>query len=282
MYGGRIGWVLSVGLHIGVAGFAMFGLPELSRPQPTPPPVVNIEFVRIDERTQVVAPIPEIEPEPVDTEQSNFAAEEAANDAPPEAVPLPAQTQVQAPPKAKPKPKPKPRVLTNLRNRISPNTKPKPPSRLKVKRIAALIDRSIKEEQQVPKQAALEKNISDIKPAESQPDMFAGLRGRVATASLIDALSQKLSGCWNFPGGAKGIENMSVTVRIFLRPDGSLSRVPEFVRPGNMDDGFYRTFAESARRAVRLCAPFEEAVDYVKSGQTYIDFNFNGAEFAGY
>ncbi|MEX0298198.1 MAG: hypothetical protein AB3N28_03960, partial [Kordiimonas sp.] len=151
-------------------------------------------------------------------------------------------------------------------------------------RIAALIDRSIKEETEVVKKDEPKKEKEKAEEPKKEPSRFAGLRGRIATASLRDALSQKLSGCWTFPRGAKGIETMQVTVRIWLRPDGTLSRPPEFVNAGNLNDpdrAFFRVFAESARRAVRICEPFDEASQYIGAGQKYIDFNFNGAEFAG-
>lgn len=286
MYGGKLGWILSAVLHLGVATLAFVGLPYLQRPLPTPPPPVAIEFVKISNKTQQQAPKEEQQQEAAEEKpQRNYAAVENVPAPAEDAVPLPDK----APPKKvtpKPKPKPKPQVseTRKLAQSVRPRAKPRPPSRLKSKRIAALIDRSIKEEKDLVKKDETKKEEKTKTEEKKEVSQFAGLRGRIATASLRDALSQKLSGCWTFPRGAKGIEQMQVTVRIWLRPDGTLSRPPEFVNAGNLNDpsrAFYRVFAESARRAVRICEPFSEASQYIGAGQKYIDFNFNGAEFAG-
>lgn len=284
MYGGKLGWVLSALLHVGVVVAAFVGLPHLQRPLPTPPPPIAIEFVKISAKTQQTAPKEETQQQAAEEKpQRNVAAAENVPAPAENAVPLPDKAQ---PKKAVVKPKPKPTVseAQQLARSIQPRAKPKPPSRLKSKRIAALIDRSIKEEKETVKIDKPQEEKEKSEKPEDKPSQFSGLRGRIATASLRDALSQKLSGCWTFPRGAKGIETMQVTVRIWLRPDGTLSRPPEFVNAGNLNDpsrAFYRVFAESARRAVRICEPFTEASQYIGAGQKYIDFNFNGAEFAG-
>jgi len=287
LVGGKLGWILSALLHISVVVVALMGLPYLQRPLPTPPPPIAIEFVQISEKTQQQAPKEEVKQEAAEEEpQRNIAAVENVPAPVENAVPLPDKTPPQeVAPAPKPEPKPEISEARALAQNIQPRVKPRAPSRLKSQRIAALIDRSIKEEKEtVDKIDEQQEEKEKIEEEKEQPDRFAGLRGKLATASLRDALSQKLSGCWTFPRGAKGIEKMQVTVRIWLRPDGTLSRPPEFVDAGNLNDpsrAFFRVFAESARRAVRLCEPFTEASQYIGAGQKYIDFNFNGAEFAG-
>lgn len=282
----QTGWIFSGALHVGVAVAALVGLPRLARDLPAPPPPINIEFVRIAEETRMVAPkAPEVQQaQAAQKPQPNYAAAEAVEPVADDAAPLleKAKPEKVAP---VPKPKPRPQVSENrkLANRVAPRAKPKPPSRLKIKRIAALIDRSIKEEQEQvqkieePKKAAVKAPEPDKKPLFSP-----GLRGQIATASIIDALSQKLSGCWSFPIGNKGVESMSVVIRISLRPDGSLLGRPEFVNAGDMSDGFYRVFAEGAQRAVQRCAPYSDvARQLFELGESAIDFNFNPSAFAG-
>ncbi|TNE66662.1 MAG: hypothetical protein EP335_02930 [Alphaproteobacteria bacterium] len=285
MNGERTGWVFSAALHIGVAVAAIVGLPHLAREHdPTPPPMIDIEFVKIQEQTEVIAPKEEkqqeeSQPEP---EQQVAKAEPIPEDVP-DVVPLPKpEPEVK---KDLPKPQPKPEISERekLRDSITVQTKPKAPSRLKSASISSVIDKALKEEKL--KTQADEKKEEKVKAKEeAKADPFAGIRGRLAAASLQDALSQKLARCWTFPRGAKGIEDMQVTVRIHLRPDGNLARSPEFLDAGDLNDpsrGFYRTFVESARRAVQLCQPYTEAIEYLPSGMGYIDFNFSGAEFAG-
>ncbi|WP_308909260.1 hypothetical protein [Pseudokordiimonas caeni] len=280
----RAGWIMSAALHVGVVGVVIYGLPSIERPNIAPPPPIVIEFDQIAEKTQQLAPAPEekAEEETKPEEEPKFAPAPEPEPEQAESVPLPEPKPAEPEKKEEkpepPKPKPEEIERKQVVENVRPQAKPKPPSRFSASRISALIDKSIKEDQ---------KPETDKKDEEKAPeqavkkDTFAALRGRFATASLKDALSQKLAGCWNFPGGAKDVSNFNVTVRIWLRPDGSLSRMPQYADVGDLSDGFYRTFAESALRAVRLCEPFTEASDYIREGNQYIDFNFNGAEFAG-
>ena|GEM_PF-1171758 len=291
-----LSWFASVVLHLGVVAVALVGLPYLERPTPTPPPPIAIEFVAISAKTQQAKPKIEVEQEATeDKPQSKSAAAENVPDEPSETVPLPpkeadADVTPALEPKAKPKPKPKPRPKVSkarkLAQAIRPRSKPKPPSRFKISRIAETIDRSLKED-------ALREKRDDKKKLEKRKNdeekkralASAALQGRIATASIRDALSQKLAGCWTFPRGAKGVAKMQVVIRMSLRPDGSLLRSPQFVNAGNLNDpsrGFYRVFAESARRAVLGCAPYTDVAKILFNiGETTIDFNFSGADFAG-
>lgn len=283
-----IGWAMSVSLHVGVAVVALVGLPDFSVDRPSPPAPIAVEFVKIGEKTQVVAPEPEKTPQeqaPSSRQQPNYAREEVAANAPSDAVPLPdAKPEREV---LKPKPKPKPEVTERQRlvARVRPNSKPKPPSRLKSSRIAALIDRSMKEEQEQAPQDEEEKEEKVEQKEEAKPDLLAGIRGRMAMASLQDALSNKMSSCWTFPTGAKGVQDMNVKLRIWVGSGGELLRPPEYVDVGNLNDpdrAFFRVFAESARRAVQLCAPYPEAVEFLQQTNTQsIIFNFDPKEFLG-
>jgi outer membrane biosynthesis protein TonB len=286
----KTGWVFSASLHAGVAVLALVGLPHFDRSLPDTPPPIAIEFVKIAEKTQVVAPeAPKEQQREEVKEQPKAAPAEAVAAVPDDAAPLLEKQKpqkIEPKPTPKPKPVPKPQVSQNtqLANRVTPRSKPKPPSRFKTQQISALIDRSIKEEVKQAPKADEKKEKAMPAPKEKKLNFAEALRGRLATASLMDALRRKVEENWSFPGGAKGVEDMQVTIRIWVRPDGSFSRAPEFLQAGNLNDpdrAFYRIFAESARRAVLLSEPFDEAAQYLDSSQKYIDFIFNGAEFAG-
>jgi len=273
-------------LHALVGGLVVFGLPEFTRPRPKPPAPIAVDFVRIADVTRVQSAAAETEKPEAETASSQpvIARSEVLEDTSDDVAPLP-KPAPKAPPKtptAVPKPKPKvdPKVdaRRKLVARARPRPKPKAPSRFKSKVISSVIDRSIKEESERRPIREEETRSADKKTSE---DPFAGLRGRFATATLVDALSQKLKGCWRFPVGAKNIETMQVTVRIHLRPDGALAREPQYVNAGDLSDGFYRVFAESALRAVRSCAPFDEAETLYQQGQSSVDFTFYGSEFSG-
>ncbi len=280
----RLSLILSVGLHVAVGSVIVFGLPSFQIERPRPPAPIAVEFVKIADVSRVEAAAAEDEPEPEAVADSKplVARSEVLEEASVDAVPLPTpKPEAVTAPKPKPKPEIDPAVEARreLVSRARPRPKPKAPSRFKSKVISSVIDRSIKEEaERTPVRREDEAKAAEAEPAK---DPFAGIRGRFATATLVDALSQKLKGCWRFPVGAKNIETMQVTVRIHLRPDGELAREPQYVNAGDLSDGFYRVFAESALRAVRSCAPFDEADTLYKQGQSSVDFTFYGSEFSG-
>lgn len=77
------------------------------------------------------------------------------------------------------------------------------------------------------------------------------------TMSEIDAIRYQIQQCWSVPAGARDAENLVVRIKVFLNTDGSLSKAPEIVGGDQSGDPFYRTAAESARRAVLKCAPLK-------------------------
>lgn len=89
------------------------------------------------------------------------------------------------------------------------------------------------------------------------------------TISEKDLIAHKLKGCWNVDAGLSGIENMIVEVRAYVNRDGSIREVKIL----NMrSDTVFRSVAESAKRAIYICAgepdsPFKMLAD--KRGDTY-------------
>ena len=65
-------------------------------------------------------------------------------------------------------------------------------------------------------------------------------------------MRQHVAKCWNIQPGAKEAENLSVEVRVFMNPDATVARA-EYTAATlrQMNDGFYRSAAEAAFRAVR-------------------------------
>ncbi len=74
--------------------------------------------------------------------------------------------------------------------------------------------------------------------------------------SEIDAIAGRLRACWNLDPGAMGIENMIIEVRVFLNRDGTVRDTKVLDTSRYNSDKFYRSVADSARRAVYVCAPY--------------------------
>jgi len=79
--------------------------------------------------------------------------------------------------------------------------------------------------------------------------------------SEIDAIAGRLRACWNLDPGAMGIEDMIVEIKAELNQDGSVRKVEiaDMSRYGT--DDHFRSVAESAKRAVYICAPYKILAD---------------------
>ena len=74
-------------------------------------------------------------------------------------------------------------------------------------------------------------------------------------ASEIDRLRAHISRCWSPPAAAPDAEKLIVDVRVRADRDGTVTSV-ESLDPGRFQiDGFYRTAARAAVRAVQECSP---------------------------
>ena len=66
--------------------------------------------------------------------------------------------------------------------------------------------------------------------------------------------------CWNVPAGALDAENLKVSIKFKLDRAGELEGSPEIIEGGGAS-GIERAAAESARRAVLQCAPYNLPAD---------------------
>ena len=282
----RIGLILSAGVHVVVAVVASIGLPALTRDVPSPPDVIAVDFVRIDDVTRVVEPEPEPEPPQPEPEPTQAAAPPPAAPepavAPPDAVPLPADKPEPVKPEPVKKVDPKPRPERAVARSVTPRSKPRPPSRLDLAQLeSALLDKANKKPATpTPVEPDREKTLEDAVRRTQQ----TSLQTRIATATLQAAIQSKVQECWSIPKGAKDLEKLQVRVRILLRQDGRLLRPPEFIGVSDLnspDRAFFRTFAESARRAVQRCEPYDNLPVAQYDQWKEIEFTFDASQMLG-
>lgn len=74
--------------------------------------------------------------------------------------------------------------------------------------------------------------------------------------SETDAIAGRLRACWNLDPGAMGIKDMIVEIRAFLNRDGTVREVKILDTSRYNSDNHFRSVADSARRAVYICAPY--------------------------
>lgn len=205
-------------------------------PAPEPQPVPATEVAPKPEPRQEVKPDPA--PEPVQPEQPKQDMAALPDVAPvPQSKPQPPKAQTARTPDRKEPEKPREEKRRETASSSDSNEKSVEDQ------VAALLNRE-------------KASGGGAKRSEQQ----AALGGRQTTGaklsqSEMDALRGQIQRCWNVPAGAADAENLKVSVQFRLSPSGELEGDPRIVAGGG-SGGIERTAAESARRAVIRCAPY--------------------------
>ena len=213
-----------------------------------PPPPLPQE-TEVAELQLEPSPLPKpkkLEPKPKEIEPSKL-----------ETKPLPEPPKPMAKPAPKPVTKPVTKPKKKLVQRLAPRPLARPQAEAKFdpNRISALLDKTPQKKSPPPPTEAEKKKrtIDDIKiKSRAQPVKLAS----APTISEIDFIRRQLLDCWYPPGGAKDLQDMRVTIRVELNSDGTLVHPPvvvDRIGRGTTGEAFFRTFEESALRAVRAC-----------------------------
>jgi outer membrane biosynthesis protein TonB len=273
----RRGVTYSAVLHLAVFLFAWLGLPHFMSPPPEISEPVPVEVVTIAEKTSV----PKAEPKP--QPQQKPEPPKKAEPLPP-APPLPPQKTVEQPkppepPKPEP-PKPEQPQVASLPQQPEPEPQPKPKPEKKPEAATPpaptpIVQQPPKEKPKPPPPVAsldsILKSVEKIKP-RSEPDQAQQVIKRLSSAtpqhlaspdaqmtiSEKDALRRQIERCWNVPAGAKNAKDLKIEIKVALNPDGSVQGDPsisDMARYGS--DDFFRAAADSARRAVLVCQPYQ-------------------------
>jgi outer membrane biosynthesis protein TonB len=234
---------------------------KAEKPKPKPQPVVKEEppAPKVEPEVKKAAVEPKADPEPKPVEKKPEPKPEPqpkkVEEKPLEESELAAllkQTETETLPEKKPdppkpvekKPEPKPEPKPEVKAEKKPEKK-KP--KLDLDEISALLNKTD------------EKRTAPQKPADEagEPDQAeANVSGadEALAATLIDALRQKLAGCWSIPAGAREAD-MVVKVRFELSPDGMVRGQPQVLN-GDSSPLFAVT-AQSAISAVLDCQAYD-------------------------
>ncbi len=248
----RDGAALSGIFHGVVIGVLVIGLPSFV--DPPAQTVIPIEMILLEEDEPEPEPEPErmaeeAAPEPEPPKQEAKAVPEPVTPEPepePEPVPLP---------EAKPKPEPE--------KLAKPPPKPKRRPNIKV----AMPDKNKKTEQPKPDQlTSILRNVERLRdqPKRRREPMAKaqtqGATSRSASAleqnEMARAIQEQLRNCWRIDPGARGAEGIVVEIKVLLNQDGSVQRVEIVDVVRMVQDGFFRSAAENAKRAINRCSPF--------------------------
>lgn len=190
-------------------------------------------------------PKPQAKPEPVKPKEQPKPKDSVKAVEPPKKQEKTVKKEVKKEPsKAEPKPTPKPEPVKE---------QPKKKKSDGLKSLLASVE-------DIKKNAKPSTTVQDTPQTgqEVQEGIEGGTEGSLMqplTISEKDLIANKLRGCWNVDAGLSGIENMIVEIRAYVNRDGSIRDVKIL----NMrSDEAFRSVAESARRAIYICADLKE------------------------
>ncbi len=103
---------------------------------------------------------------------------------------------------------------------------------------------------QDPQRMAAAGSALNTTPAMGAPKQ----QSRALSQNDIDALRGRIRQCWNLPGGSDTTD-VVIEVRMKLNKDGSLETAPVLLSRNS--NPIFQATADSALRAIRLCAPYD-------------------------
>lgn len=156
--------------------------------------------------------------------------------------------------KQAPKPAPKPKKKPVASEKPKPQPKKEEPKLANpLKSLLASVDALEKEGEK--DQTATIKEDADV----NNMGIEGGVGGSYfseLSISETDAIAGRLRACWNLDPGAMGIQDMIIEIRAYLNRDGTVREVKILDTGRYNSDRHFRSVADSARRAVYICAPY--------------------------
>jgi len=236
--------------------------PKAEAPPPPPPP----------------APVPEPAPKPV----AEVPEPEPAPIPKPAPKKEPEPEKVAQAPQPAPKPRPKPRapkpVVKDKAEKPKKDDKKQDFSRLlkTLEKTEPTVAAKPKEEE--PKKKDKADPLKDVlaklnAPARSRSDKTFDPENEVSI-SEIDAVRRQIAQCWNVPAGAKDAEDLYIEIVLQMNADGSVRDASIVDQSRLARDAFFRSAAESARRAVLSCGKLPLPPEKYDSWKT-ITMTFN-------
>lgn len=295
------GTIYSAILHIGVACLIIFGLPVFMDKEVLDTQPVIVEMVQIADKTN---PPPSVQPReeppkptpPKPPEEKPQPPQAKPAPEPPPPPPEPPKPQVAEvppeplpkPPEAKPEPKPEPKKPDpppppketatppppkQVANIVPPKKPPPKPKR------DDFINSILKDV--APNQKSAEKADKPTPQKTPAPSPSPPSLDQQVSMSEIDAVRQQISQCWNLPAGARDAQDLVVTIRATVAPDGTVTSAVIEDR-SRMSDPFYRAAAESAQRAMLnpRCQPLKLPAQKYEQWKN-LRLNFNPKDMIG-
>ncbi len=282
---------ISAALHVSVLLYAVAAIPSARDFEPKPMIDVPIDLVTPEEFTKIKAGMKdakEEKPLAQKPKEQSAGKDEKKPEIVKQAAVAPAAASEPEPvpkepePKKEPAPKEKAEPLPDKNKEKMAEPKKAEDNESKPKKVA---EKPKPEKKPEPKKKAAEKQKEEFSPdriaallnkipdAAAQPEVEESPEPVQETAALgqssgrdltmsaneLDFLRTRISQCWTPPVGGIGADAIRVKLRLQLNQDGSLTANPTVM---NADSSpFFQPAADSAVRAVAMCAPYELPVE---------------------
>ncbi len=294
--------VISIGFHAAILLATLVVLPAPKPFEVKPVEVVQVDISQITDKTQKVAttkeatpavakPAPketkivkDVPPAPKVADEVKTAANEPTEPPPEPPKPEPLKPKPTPPKPVEPTPldsdplkdllkkveEPKPEKKPVEKPKVEKTVEAKKPEKkkpdLKLEDISAFLDKQ-KGEKTAPAKPPKETGSPKLAENDAQGE------DQVVTATLINALTSKVKGCFNVPPAARDAD-ISVRIHFLLNQDGSVNGQPE-VASLNSDPIFDAT-ARAAVSAILECQNYDLPPDqYELWKDNTLDFNPN-------
>lgn len=154
-----------------------------------------------------------------------------------------------------PKPVVKPKEIEKPQPTLEPEkpkAKPKPVIKPKgsVEDLLKSVEKPIKKEE-LPKEKAVQESTTEETFVDEKK----------LSISYITALKYRMRGCWNIDAGIKDIHTIQVVINTTFLPDGSIQSAEIEDNFKMTTDGNFAAVAQSAKRALFTCAPYNLPID---------------------
>ena len=242
--------IISAFGHLLLVAVGYFGIPALREEPLLSERVIIVEMVAItEERNLPQTVIDDTEPEEPKTAEQPPPPPPEPPEPEPEVVTLP---EPEPEPAAEPEPEPVETVSLPKevkRPRGKPKPKPKPDPFADV----------LKSVEELEKKRQTRETDDDAKTTPPDIDPIEQALAQANTPfsdsiplsmSEIDNIRYQIQRNWSLPAGARDAQNMVVTLRIQLNPDGTVTGVSVLNESRMRSDPFFRAMAESTVRAV--------------------------------
>jgi len=267
----RKGMIFSGLLHGTAIAVLVFGLPSFVEPAPSD--IIPVELVMLDE----IAPEPEpaaeeVAPEPEPKEQEARLAPAPPTPSEPEPEPIvepepEPEPIVEPEPEPEPEPVPPPEAKPELEPEPEPEKAPPPKPQRRPDVKIAMPDQTPPQPELAQDQlTSILRNVEKLKAqqqaageqiAKAEQQGKASQQGSAFERNeLVHAIQEQLRNCWRLDPGARDARDLMIEIRVQLNPDGSVrnSSVTDVIRM--VQDGYFRSAAENAMRAIQKCSPF--------------------------